>query len=171
MSGGVKAGKRFEQKFRECMEPHAYVLRIPDSVRFVGGHMIGEETDADFLVVTGEDSYLVECKAANRPRLDYGNVKPHQEAALADFDAIGERCHGFLAVEFYDKETYRRAHRMFLLPIRKWLGFKADSGRKSMPVSAFEELGKELPYVGSGYVFDGRWFREAEAVARAEDRA
>lgn len=171
MSGGVKAGKRFEQKFREAMEPHAYVLRIPDSVRFVGGHMIGEETDADFLVVTGEDSYLVECKAANRPRLDYGNVKPHQEEALSDFDAIGERCHGFLAVEFYDKEGYRKPHRMFLLPIGEWLGFKSGSSRSSMPLSAFEEMGKELPYTGGMYVFDGRWFREAEAEPRAEDRA
>lgn len=171
MSGGIKAGKRFEQKFRECMEPHAYVLRIPDSVRFVGGRMVGEETDADFLVVTGEDSYLVECKAANRPRLEYGNVKPHQETALADFDAIGERCHGFLAVEFYDRGGYRLPHRMFLLPISEWLGFKAGTERASMPLSAFEEKGKELPYEGGGYVFDGRWFREAEAVARAEDRA
>lgn len=171
MSGGVKAGKRFEQKFRECMEPHAYVLRIPDNVHFVGNHMISDETDADFLVVTGDDSFLVECKATNQRSLNYVNVKAHQESALADFDAIGERCHGFLAVEFYDREGYRKPHRMFLLPIRKWLGFKADSERKSMPVSAFEELGKELPYVGSSYVFDGRWFREAEAVARAEDRA
>ena len=171
MAGGVKAGKRFEQKFRECMEPHAYVMRIPDNVHFVGGHMISDETDADFLVVTADDSFLVECKATNQRSLSYGNVKEHQEIALADFDAIGERCHGFLAVEFYDRDGYRRAHRMFLLPIRRWLGFKAGSGRKSMPVSAFEELGKELPYVGSGYVFDGRWFNEAEAVARAEDRA
>lgn len=171
MSGGVKAGKRFEQKFRECMEPHAYVLRIPDNVHFVGGHIISDETDADFLVVTGEDSYLVECKAVNRPRLDYGNVKPHQEAALADFDAIGERCHGFLAVEFYDRDGYRKPHRMFLLPITAWLGFKAEFPRKSMPIAAFEERGHELHYDNGKYRFDGRWLREAEAVARAEDRA
>ena len=168
---GNGAGKRFEKKFREAMEPHGFVLRIPNSVQPCGGRLVGSETEADFLVATGEDSYLVECKASNRPRLDFYNVKEHQEESLAEFDAMGPRCHGFLAVEFYDKETYRRAHRMFLLPIRKWLGFKADSERKSMPVSAFEELGKELPYVGSGYVFDGRWFREAEAVTRAEDRA
>lgn len=165
MSGGIKAGKRFEQKFREAMEPHAYVLRIPDNVHFVGGHMVSEETDADFIVVTGDDSYLVECKASNRPRLDYGNVKPHQEDALADFDAMGDRCHGMLAVEFYDKGGYRMPHRMFLLPIAEWLRFKEESGRKSMPVAAFEEFGKELPYSGGAYKFDGRWFRETEAYA------
>lgn len=161
MSGGVKAGKRFEQKFREAMEPYAYVLRIPDSVRFVGGRMVGEETDADFLVINGSGSYLVECKAVNRPRLDYGNVKPHQEAALSEFDAIGEHCHGFLAVEFYDRCGYFKPHRMFLLPVSEWIDFKATSPRKSMPLSAFEERGHELYYDSGRYWFDGRWFREA----------
>lgn len=161
MSGGVKAGKRFEEKFRRAMEPHAWVLRIPDNVHMAGSRLIGSETEADFIVVTGSDSYLVECKAANRPRLDYGNVKEHQESALAEFDAIGEHCHGFLAVEFYDKAGYRRPHRMFLLPIGRWVWYKAVSGRKSMPVETFEEYGVELPYERGSYRFDGRWFRES----------
>ena len=159
MSGGMKPGKRFEAKFREAVGRHAFVLRIPDAVRVVGGRTIGAETEADFLVVDGTDSYLVECKAVNRPRLDFYNVKPHQEEALAGFDAIGDRSHGFLAVEFYDREGYRKPHRMFLLPISEWLRYKAESGRKSMPVVEFERLGLEVRYAGGSYDFDGRWFR------------
>ena len=159
MSGGMKPGKRFEEKFRLAMEPHGYVLRIPDNVHMSGGRIVGTETDADFMVQTGDGSYLVECKATNRPRLEFYNVKDHQERALSDFDAMGERCHGFLAVEFYDREGYRKPHRMFLLPIWRWVAYKEGSGRKSMPLSAFEEQAVELPYKGSAYVFDGRWFR------------
>lgn len=155
----MKPGKRFEEKFRATMEPHGYVLRIPDNVHMTGGRLVGSETDADFMVADGTDTYLVECKATNRPRLEFHNVKSHQEEALADFDALGERCHGFLAVEFYDREGYRRPHRMFLLPIARWLAYKERGVRKSMPLSAFEEQAVELPYKGSAYEFDGRWFR------------
>lgn len=159
MSGGVKAGKRFEEKFRASMDPHGYVLRIPDNVHSVCGRIVSTETDADFMVQTGTDSYLVECKATNRPRLDFYNVKPHQEEALSDFDAMGERCHGFLAVEFYDGRGYRFPHRMFLLPIACWVDYKEKSGRKSMPISAFEDMGVEVPYGRGSYAFDGRWYR------------
>ena len=155
----MNPGKRFEEKFRASMAAHAYVLRIPDNVHMAGGRIVSTETDADFLVQTGTDSYLVECKATNRPRLEYYNVKEHQEKALASFDALGDRCHGFLAVEFYDKAGYRLLHRMFLLPIARWLAYKETGGRKSMPLRAFEEQAVELPYKGATYEFNGRWYR------------
>lgn len=159
MSGGMKPGKRFEEKFRRAMEGYGYVLRIPDSVRVAGGRIVSSETDADFMVAAPDGSYLVECKATNRPRLEFYNVKGHQEEALEGFDAIGGGCHGFLAVEFYDRRGYRYPHRAFLLPISDWMGFRGSSGRKSMPLSAFEELGVEMPYARGAYLFDGRWFR------------
>lgn len=155
----MNAGKRFEQKFRESIEPHAYVLRIPDNVYMRGNRLMGNESEADFLVVTGTDSYLVECKATNRPSLQFYNVKEHQEVSLMEFDDIGERSHGLLAVEFYDKVGYHKPHRMFLLPISEWMRFKAESGRKSMPIKAFEELGVELTYEKGAYTFDGVWFK------------
>lgn len=154
----VNPGKRFEEKFRASMAAHAYVLRIPDNVHVAGGRIVSTETDADFLVQTGTDSYLVECKATNRPRLEYYNVKEHQEQALASFDALGERCHGFLAVEFYNKVSYRLPHRMFLLPIDRWIAFKEASGRKSMPLRTFSEQAVELTYRGSAYEFSGEWY-------------
>lgn len=155
----MSAGKRFWEKFRLTMEPHGYVLRIPDNVHMAGGRIVSTETDADFLVQTESGTYLVECKATGEARLPFYNVKGHQEEALSDFDALGDSCHGILAVEFYDKRGYKLPHRMFLLPIEEWTRYKLSSGRKSMPLSSFEDLGVELKYGRSSYVFDGRWFR------------
>ena len=155
----MNAGKRFEGKFRESMKSCAYVLRIPDNVYMRGSRLIGNESEADFLVVTGSDSYLVECKATSRKSLQFYNVKEHQEASLAEFDAVGEHSHGFLAVEFYDKASYAKPHRMYLVPIGEWMRYKTESGRKSMPMSAFDELGVKLEYRNGIYVFDGRWFK------------
>lgn len=156
----MNPGKRFEEKFRLTMEPHAFVLRIPDSVYMQEGHIKSNETEADFIVVTKTDTYLVECKATAKKSLSYSNVKEHQEAALFDFDEVGEHTHGILAVEFYDHAGYRRPHQMFLLPISEWLEFKALSDRKSMPISWFEERGVKLEYQGSAYEFAGKWFKK-----------
>ena len=100
----MNPGKRFEQKFMDSFEPHAYVLRIPDNVYMCGNRLMGNESEADFLVVTGTDAYLIECKATCGESLQFRSVKEHQEVSLVEFDDIGERSHGFLAVEFYDKE-------------------------------------------------------------------
>ena len=154
----MNPGKRFEQKFRESIEPYAYVLRIPDNVYMCGNRLIGSESEADFLVVTGTDSFLVECKATNKKSLQFYNVKEHQETSLMEFDDIGERSHGFLAVEFYDKAGYHKPHRMYLLPIVEWMRYKEESGRKSMPMSAFDELGVRLEYQKGLYAFEGKWF-------------
>ena len=155
----MRQGKRFEEKFRATMEPHGYVLRIPDNVHMAGGRLVSTETDADFMIQTGTDAYLVECKATGEGRLPFYNVKEHQEEALQDFDALGDRCHGFIAVEFYDRRGYRFPHRMFLLPIGEWVRFRREGGRKSMPVAEFERLAVEVPYGRGSYDFDGRWYR------------
>ena len=155
----MNPGKRFEKKFKESMEPHAFVLRIPDNVVFFKGRAIGNESDADFLIVNGDCSFLVECKATSQRSLEFRKVMEHQEVSLIEFDETGERSHGFLAVEFYDNASYRKPHRMFLLPISEWMRYKAESGRKSMPIKAFAELGVELAYAKGAYAFDGRWFR------------
>ena len=155
----MNPGKRFEQKFMDSFEPHDYVRRIPDNVYMCENRLMGNESEADFLVVTGTDAYLIECKATCGESLQFRSVKEHQEVSLVEFDDIGERSHGFLAVEFYDKEGYHKPHRMFLLPIGEWMRYKADSGRKSMPIKAFEEMGVELAYKKGAYAFEGRWFR------------
>lgn len=148
----MNPGKRFERKFAESMP--GWVMRIPDKMNVYNGVVIGEETEADYLAVSGDHAYLIECKAVNRPRLEYYNVKEHQERSLAEFDAQGDHMHGLLAVEFYDKGGYRLPKRMFLLPIGEWLHFRAEAERSSMPIKAFEELGTECPYVKRRYEID-----------------
>lgn len=155
----MNPGKRFEEKFRLTMEPHAFVLRIPDAVFVNGGKVMSSETEADFLVATQDDAYLVECKATSLKSLKYENVKSHQEDSLFGFEELGERNHGILAVEFYNREGYRKPHQMFLLPIAEWFAFKASSNRKSMPIAEFRKRGVELEYQKAAYVFKGRWFK------------
>ena len=156
----MKPGKRFEEKFRESAEACGMVVRIPDKVGFANGRAFSEESEADFFVFTAEGSFLVECKAVNRGFLQFYNVKEHQEKALLEFDSVSESTHGILAVEFYDKEGYRKPKRMFMLPIDAWLRYKESSGRSSMTIDAFSKLGVECPYVGSRYLIDfGAWFR------------
>lgn len=150
-ASSINAGKRFEDKFRKSAEQAGgYVIRIPDKVVFRGGRAIGEQTEADFLVAYSGDAHLVECKSANCLRLNFRNVKEHQEQALLRFDSCGKHLHGWLAVEFYDKKSYRASRRMFIMPITKWIHFK-DSGRKSMPLVAFETYGLECPRQGAFY--------------------
>ena len=156
----MNPGKRFEQKFRESMPPGAFVMRIPDKLYMLGGRLMSEESEGDFIVATGSDTFLIECKATNKKSLQFYNVKEHQELSLACFDGVGENTHGLLAVEFYDKDGYRKPKRMFLMPIGEWLRFKAGTSRKSMPISEFERSGVEVPFVGSRYAVDfGRWSR------------
>lgn len=154
----MNEGKRFEQKFRESVKQCGFILRIPDKLTMRGGHLISEQTEADFVAVVGDETYLIECKATNRPRLEFYNVKEHQEQSLHEFDHAGKHSHGILAVEFYDKKRYGFANAMFLMPIEVWLAFKEETNRKSMPLKVFEERGVLCPYEKGKYQLDfGAW--------------
>lgn len=159
MSGGEKPGKRFEGKFRESLPEGVFSLRIPDARTFYGARAAMSESEADFVVATGTHTCLVECKAVNRPRLEFHNVKGHQERSLMEFDSLGPNTHGILAVEFYDKRGYRNPKRMFLMPIAAWMRFREETDRASMPVSEFEASGLEVPYMGSRYAIEA-WMLE-----------
>lgn len=155
----MKAGKRFEKKFRESVETFAFVLRLADSTSTWGSHA-SKETEADFMVTDGISSYLVECKATSGKSLPIRNVKDHQVHSLQVFDKLGEHTHGLLAVEFYDKEGYRKPKRMFLLPVSEWVAFTEDATRSSMPISEFEKRGREIFYKGGKYQFERRYSLE-----------
>lgn len=150
-------GKRFEEKFRRSVEElgeRHFVMRVPDKLVPVGGgRTISKPTEADFVVACRAGTFLVECKATSKKSLEFGKVEEHQERALSAFDAY-PRSHGLLAVEFYDQTSYRTARRMFLLRISDWLAYKESSGRKSMPIKAFEEMGSEAERSGALYIID-----------------
>lgn len=147
----MNPGKRFEKKFLESVDPHGFILRIPDKIYTYQGRIYSDESEADFIIASGTESYLVECKATCKSCLPFEMVKEHQETALLEYDEVGRNAHGLLAVEFYDKAGYRYPKRMFLLPIVEWLKFKASTTRKSMPISEFEKIGIEIPYQQSAY--------------------
>lgn len=154
----MNEGKRFEQKFRESLSQCGFILRIPDKLIMRGGHLLSEQTEADFIAVVGDETYLIECKAVGAKSLPYKNVKEHQERSLHEFDHAGKHSHGILAVEFYDKKRYGFANAMFLMPIEVWLAFKEETNRKSMPLKVFEERGVLCPYEKGKYQLDfGAW--------------
>lgn len=153
----VSTGKRLETKFRNAFSPYGYVLRIPDKVYFDKGCTYSEKTDADFLIATKDGVYLIECKATQNKSLPFNNIADHQIEALSKFDDIAPFTHGFLAVEFYHKDGYRLPHRLFLLPIKVFNAYKAQTNRKSIPISFFEEYAQELKYVRGNYQFMGIW--------------
>lgn len=154
----MNEGKRFEQKFRESLNQCGFILRIPDKLIMRGGHLFSEQTEADFIAVVGDETFLIECKAVGTKSLPYQNVKEHQERSLHEFDHAGKHSHGILAVEFYDKKRYGGANNMFLMPIETWLAFKDEESRKSMPIAVFEERGVKCPYAKGKYVLDfGAW--------------
>lgn len=149
----MNPGKRFEQKFRESVPDGTFIMRIADKVYTINGRTYSEESEADFLAANSEGAYLIECKATQETRLPYSKVLPHQEEALAKFDALGDHTHGLLAVEFYDKGGYRGPKCMFLLPISRWFEFKrVVPSRSSMPMSAFEKLGRRIEYAKGRYL-------------------
>lgn len=144
-------GKRFERKFRQAVEKRCYVHRINDSFY--------ARTPADFFVFDGNDAFMVECKATQERSLKFAKVQPHQVKALRDFECIGKHTHGFLAVEFYDGESYRGEKHAYLLPIEKWLQFGTETMRSSMPQQYFIDNGVQMDYLHGAYVFAGRWFK------------
>lgn len=154
-------GKRFEAKFRESAEAAGYCLRIPDKLVMRGGHLMSEETEADFVVVSGTETFLVECKSTHLASLPFDRVRGHQERSLVEFDAAGPHAHGVLAVEFYERgERYGVGCACYLMPIAEWAAFRAVTSRKSAPRSLFEGRAVACPYVRGLYSLDfGRWAR------------
>lgn len=148
-------GKRFEAKFRESMPDGVFCIRIPDKTYILNGRTYSDESEADFIAANGVETYLIECKATATKSLRRDHVRQHQEQSLSAFDALGENTHGMLAVEFYDKEGYRKPKRMFMLPIGRWYEFwRIVPSRSSMPMHAFESMGFEVPYEKGRYRFD-----------------
>lgn len=168
----MKPGKRFEQKFRASVDADSFAMRIADKVFQAQGKIYSEESEADFLVSSGAGIFLIECKATLLNNLPFRQVKDHQMNSLLEFDTSNEHAHGLLAVEFYNAKSYRAPKIMYLLDVNDWIAYTASSNRKSMPRSAFEQLGIECPYQGSIYALDfGRWSGETKADTSAEHRA
>lgn len=148
----INPGKRFEEKFKESLDRKGYALRIQDKV-FMGqnGRLLSKEGEGDFwYFAKSGDVYLIECKATGVPRFPFDKLT--QEQSLVDFEAVAESYHSLVALNFYG-ENIRTDNRCFLIPIWDYLDYKLTCGRKSMPLSAAEQVGTECPRI-KGNIWD-----------------
>lgn len=139
-------GKVFERELLASFERSGFrAHRITDKTFWAGNRMLSSESEADFWVFGASESLsaaLVEAKAVCSRSLPLERLQEHQRAALLDFERFHERAHGFVAVNFYDKDDKRSFNVAFLVPIDTWVRFEqtmAGFGRKSIPYAAFED--------------------------------
>lgn len=156
----MSRGKAFESELKKSLEKAGCLAhRIKDSVIWNGKVMVGQETPADlycFSNVSGKLSVnLIECKAVSGKSIPFDRVKQHQLNSLLEFEAYDEDCHGFIAVDFYDKENVRKFNVCYMIGIDVWQEYIGHSDRKSLPVAACDSDPRiiECPRV-SGGVFD-----------------
>lgn len=137
----MSRGKAFESELKKSLEAAGCLAhRIKDSVIWNGRVMVGQETPADlycFSNVSGTLSVsLIECKAVNGKSIPFDRVEQHQLDSLLAFESYDENCHGFVAVNFYDKENVRKFNVAYMINIRVWQEYAEHSDRKSLPLSS-----------------------------------
>lgn len=139
-------GKIFERELFASLQKSGFrVSRITDKTFWAGNRMMSSESEADFWVFGAAERLsvaLVEAKSVSAKSLPLDRLQEHQESALVGYDSYHGDCHGFVAVNFYDKNDKRGFNTAFLIPIKTWMGFKRKMealGRKSIPLAAFEE--------------------------------
>lgn len=139
----MSRGKTFESELKKSLESAGCLAhRIKDSVIWNGKAMVGQETPADlyfFSNVSGRFSAsLVECKAESGKSISFDRVKQHQRDSLLAFDEYDRDCHGFVAINFYDKDNPRSFNVCYFVPIKTWVGLGESLDRKSLPISECE---------------------------------
>ena len=139
-------GKVFERELFKSFE-YAGLLpkRITDRTFLSGNRILSQESEADFWVFdTAKDNLrvaLVEAKATKNKSFSLEKLKEHQYEALLAFENEHKDAHGFVAVNFYDKDNRRNFNICYLVPILTWRDLKEamkKRGRKSIPLAVFE---------------------------------
>lgn len=138
----LSQGKRFERDFKRSLDAVGYALRIPDKCfAGQGGRLLSEPSEGDFwFFARSGHSYLVECKATRLPSLPFANIGERQLEALARFDAVGERAHGLLALNYYGP-SLRAKNELYLVAIGDFIEWRRGCGRKSLPEGEAERIG------------------------------
>ena len=139
----MNRGKVFEAELKSSLECTGFtVMRIADRVYFDGHAIKSEQTPADFLAwypAEHVECFMFEAKATGEKRIDFDRVQPHQEQALLDFDSTHADMHGYVAVNFYNKENIRSFNQMYFVPISTWVELKGSLDRKSLPFDVCED--------------------------------
>ena len=166
----MSRGKSFENELRKAFlvkYPGAYVERNPD--RLTGrwgtdGRAISLPSPPDLIVNGARDSnYLIECKAQQGVSIPFargkdkvtGELRPtlsdHQHDYLMDYDKISDHHFGYVAVNFYEKRSYKKA---WLIPISYWSNYQARYPRKSL---AMKHLESDIPDMEMLWGGNGIW--------------
>lgn len=117
-------GKTFEAELKSSMENAGLLVeRIPDKVYWNGYRMCSDETPADFLAFMPTEQLkgmMVEAKATSTRRLACDRLRQHQHDALCQFERFHPDMHGYVAINFYDKDNIRKMNNCFMVPIYVW---------------------------------------------------
>ena len=163
----MSRGKSFETELRNAFRtkhPGKYIERNHD--RLTGkwgenGNAISLPSPPDLLVngggANGIRCYLIECKAQQGVSIpfmrkkDSPTLSDHQHDYLMDYEASGEIFHGFVAINFYKKRSFKKA---WLVPITYWSQYQDRYPRKSL---AMKHLEQDLPNYELHWQGKGVW--------------
>lgn len=138
----MNKGKVFEQQFKKnvCKIPDIWFNRLNDGTGSWGGGSgtrFQASNDCDFEVFFKRVLFLLELKNHKGSSLPYSAIRQNQIEKLNSKSDIPWVAAGFL-VFFEEKE------RCFFLNAQTAYLHKIHSGRKSIPISFFEEYGVEV---------------------------
>jgi len=82
---------------------------------------------ADYIVLTTEKKYLIECKETKSKRFDYSRLT--QERGLLKFETYGNTFHSYLLLCFW--KTTKKNSTYYLIPMKAYSELKLTIGKKS----------------------------------------
>jgi len=123
--------QRLERDFVNAMKKDGmlYILKLY--------HVMGRytTTPADFIVLTENYKYLVECKECRGKAFIYERLTQKQE--LLEFKNYHYNNIGLILFCFWNKS--RKSSIYYLIPIELWSKIEGLNGKKSMNIGEFEE--------------------------------
>ena len=91
---------------------------------------------ADYIVLTNDYSYLIECKECKNRRFDFSRLTQFKD--LIKFDKKGDKFRSYLMILFWD--TNYKKSKCFNIPIKVLKNFMDNCGKKSINLKDFEKF-------------------------------
>jgi hypothetical protein len=87
-----------------------------------------KDNPADYIVLTNNYNYLIECKESKSNRFDFDRLT--QEKHLVEFQTYGDRFLSFVMILFWNNRALNST--CFMIPINMYLEAKKTIGKKSI---------------------------------------
>ena len=142
---GRGRGKTFEKELLDALReryPDGYIERNQDRTVY-GRPDLSLPSPPDLIALTGDDNYLIECKAKAGKSMPFfysssgPTLSEHQEEYLLNFDALSESHHGYVAINLYNNKK-GRFNRAWLVPIEYYVHYMNRYPRKSISIKHLE---------------------------------